>query len=530
MAFVLLWIGVLTLGWMPTLWGHPISMSSAIVEVREGEVVVDLEILLEDLVLYHSLSANGEMKYSSKDLLAAAEKHRKFVLEYFSILDANGMRLVGTIQKETLDQIAEDGVHQSDLMRRVIGYQLRYETTDAQPGFLTFLQNFGGKNSVFPAVMDLIVWHRDRLEDAVQLAFSRPQTFKLDWERKYEGNRPSFAEIRKKRKEAFQASLGISSYTGLYSFLYVNRFEVRHEILIPLLTLEQWVEIPRRDPNFLEIEEQSALKDTIETFFKKHCMATVNDQQVEGKLSRLNFFALDIADFALNAEPRRVSVHQARVGVIWTFPSRETPKTVSVNWSAYSEFAQFLNSVVLIGNETPIWHYFHANEQTYQWTGNLQGAKTEAVQVGSAQWDTQEQTQVFTKLLTNIYRAFDFREDEDVYDALSTSVQGELLREVYLRVKRSLLMAEQGGSLAHATDVKVVTVAASPKSKDEFDVVWQVTSVSEHWGHIHTQTAEFKARMGLSKKSGIWRFETFQLLDEKKIKFETSIRGNDSSP
>ncbi|HUP80352.1 MAG TPA: hypothetical protein VM260_17485, partial [Pirellula sp.] len=64
---------------------HPISLSSTIVDVHANRIEVEIEIMLEDLVLLHRLTANGEMKFAAADLKSAAQKHRQFVLDYFTI-------------------------------------------------------------------------------------------------------------------------------------------------------------------------------------------------------------------------------------------------------------------------------------------------------------------------------------------------------------------------------------------------------------------------------------------------------------
>ncbi len=511
------------------LRAHPISLSSVIADVQDDQVLVEMQIMLEDLVLYHRLAADGELNYSANDLQQAAKKHRKFVLDYFSIFDSDGSRLVGSIDEELLDQIDPMGVAQTDLMRRSIAYTITYPLKQAKPKFLTFVQNFGGPKAVLPAVMDLHVLHKGMfVEKSTQIVYSRPHTISLDWQRNADGKRATFAEIRKQHGEQLQARLGISSYTGLFSFLYITRFEVRHEILVPLLTLEQWLPIPRRDPDFLDVDEQTALRGAIEQFFRKHNLITVNDQPVDANLTRLNFFSLDINDFALNAEPRRVSVHQARVGVILTFPSSATPRSATVSWDIFTEFASFINSVLLIGNEQPNQFYFHQTSQIFKWTGDLTGPKVAPVVAVAAQLAESDRAKVLQQVLTNVYRAFDFRDDEDVYDALDTSVTGDLLREIYLRIKRSLLMAEQGGALSHATDVQVESVRpAREGNNDVLEAVWRVTGVSEHWGHVHTRVSEYRARLTLVKHADAWKISRFQLVDEKRLKFETSIRGYD---
>ncbi|MCC6508156.1 MAG: hypothetical protein IT423_03560, partial [Pirellulaceae bacterium] len=295
------------------LEAHPISLSSTIVNIKADQIDVEMDIMLEDLVLYHRLAADGDTRFSPKDLKAAAQKHRQFILDYFSILNADGERLVGEIVTESSETINTAGVLQSELMRHSVRYQIVYPLKTPKPTFVTFLQNFGGDKAVLPAVMDLFLLQDGAfVERPTQITYGRPHIMKLNWTKPEAAGRISMADLRKQREEQLRERLGIASYTGLFSFLYVTRFEVRHEVLIPLLTLEQWLPIPRKDKNYLEVEEQAAAREAIEKFFREKNTVTINGEVVDARLTRLNFFSLDINDFALNAEPRRVNVAQAR--------------------------------------------------------------------------------------------------------------------------------------------------------------------------------------------------------------------------
>lgn len=513
---------------------HPVSLSSALVDIREGEIVVELQIMLEDLVLYHRLKALSDRGYSASDLETAAKKHRQFLQDYFSIFDGDGHRLQCEFVGENFEQINPQGVRQEELMNRGIDYQFRFPLGNARPEYLTFLQNFGGKDSALPAVMELYLLRNGVVEETVPLNFNRPFSVRLSWNRErstaVDGSRKpeSWAEIRQRRKEESRARLGIASYSGLYSFLYINRYEVRHEILIPLLTLEEWVPIERRDPDFLEVDEQVTARQGIERFLVEKSRVAINGALVKGTLARVNFFTLDINDFALNAEPRRINVYQARVGAILSFPSRTVPRSVTAEWETFSEQAPFLNTVLLIGNDKPARFVFHHQAKQYTWSGDLARPPLVLPPKNASLTDSRQRQTVVEQVLTNIYSAFDFRHDEDVYDALATSVHGDLLREVYLRMKRSLLMAEQGGTLAHASRVAVLKTI--PRGPDEYETTWRVTSVAEHWGHLHTQVTEFRGLLKLAMLTNAWKLVSFQLLDEKRVQFETSIRGNDPNP
>lgn len=511
-----------------TAAAHPISLSSVVVDVREDHVQADMQIMLEDLVLYHGLDADANYVYSASDLRAAAEKHKQFVLDYFSILDADGQRLVGRVDELETDKIEEQGVPQTELMKKSVNYLLSFPVERRQ-SFFTFTQTFGGPNAVLPALMDLMLLQNGvLLERPTQLTLGRPHSTKFDWDKPPTNQPMSFRELRRQRDERLQERLGIATYGGLYSFLYITRFEVRHEILIPVLTLEQWLPLPRKHPDFLEIEEQAAARGAIEQFFRDRCPVSVNGTQVPAKLTRLNFFGLDINDFALNAEPRRVSVHQARVGVILTYPSPNVPQEVAMKWTTFSEHAPYLRSIVLVGDETPAEHYFRVSRPEFHWSGELAATKLTPVPVASQALTTEATREILGKLLPNIYAAFDFRDDGEVYDALATSVRGELLRDLYLRVKRSLVMAEQGGAISHVDNVEILSVAPPKNARaPTTEAIWQVTGTVEHWGHVHTRVNEYQATVTLGREEGVWKLDSLEPSGERRVKFQTRIRGSE---
>ena len=58
-------------------------------------------------------------------------------------------------------------------------------------------------------------------------------------------------------------------------------------------------------------------------------------------------------------------------------------------------------------------------------------------------------------LVKNVYRAFDFREEQDVYDKLAMSVSGKLLADLYLQNRRSFAIKEAGGAQARIQSVEI---------------------------------------------------------------------------
>ena len=117
-----------------------------------------------------------------------------------------------------------------------------------------------------------------------------------------------------------------------------------------------------------------------------------------------------------------------------------------------------------------------------------------------------------------------------MYDALEHSVTGNLLEDLFLEIQSGLRMQEQGGAIARVKRVEVDKIALTGKNKNDpdsinLDATWRVTGTVEHWGHIHTRENEFDARMKINATpEGRGRIMGFEVIDEKRMRFETAVR------
>ena len=128
---------------------------------------------------------------------------------------------------------------------------------------------------------------------------------------------------------------------------------------------------------------------------------------------------------------------------------------------------------------------------------------------------------IVLSLLKNVYRAFDFREEEDVYDKLAISVSGDLLTEVYLQSRKSMVIEQAGGAQAKVKEVDVLEteVKESSKQKGALDIKTKWTAIGSvgHWGHIHTRQNVYDAILTLAVADGSWKITGIELLEEKRI-------------
>ncbi|MEE9393285.1 MAG: hypothetical protein V3W41_12345, partial [Planctomycetota bacterium] len=132
---------------------------------------------------------------------------------------------------------------------------------------------------------------------------------------------------------------------------------------------------------------------------------------------------------------------------------------------------------------------------------------------------------IFEPLHANIYRAFDFSREEEVYDALARSIAGEHLDEIYNQVYRGLVLQDQGGAVSRIQSVDMIELKdeaqseAQAKGRIAFAVVakWRVKGRVFHWGHTHWRTNEYQARYVVAQKGEAWKIIESKVLGQRRI-------------
>jgi hypothetical protein len=122
-------------------------------------------------------------------------------------------------------------------------------------------------------------------------------------------------------------------------------------------------------------------------------------------------------------------------------------------------------------------------------------------------------------LLHNVYRAFDYRGEEAIYDALARSVSGELLTDIYLETRRGLELANQGGARVKVKTTEVLKADLEERVANRLviDSEWNVAGSVGHWGHIHQRTNHYLANLEISEIDGVWKLTGLEVLDEQRL-------------
>jgi hypothetical protein len=122
-------------------------------------------------------------------------------------------------------------------------------------------------------------------------------------------------------------------------------------------------------------------------------------------------------------------------------------------------------------------------------------------------------------LLHNIYRAFDYRDEEQIYDVLAKSVTGNLLNDVYLETRNGLELANQGGAQVKVKNIDMLEARQIGENDDGLlvEARWNVAGSVGHWGHIHQRSNAYHARLTLQGIDGAWKLTGLDILEEERL-------------
>ena len=531
----------------------------------------------EDLEMLQGVEPLETGFFDPEEIKDATKDHAEYLAEKLTILDANGELLTPTISEITDVEIPEGGIPAGKLMEYQLGFVFDYKY-DVAPEFLTFQQNMVAEGALLPSEFSVLLKQAGSDKPFKRMLKPlEPATFRFDWDDPALNEDDSIEDWEKWAEVQREKTLGISSYGSVYSFIYITDYEVRHEVLIPLATLASLMEIKRKDESFLEVDEQEAAAEQVKAFFGAGNPVTIDGIEVKPVFDRVDFYGLDLSDFAMRPEKRRVSMASGRVGVIMSYSAKSRPTEVTVEWDLLSNTIREVDSVVIAYQEVSKTKFSKfLSENVYRWqapdrpplppitelsgTYDLEKYEKPTVTVSWATvglcgffvfllifglffadtfwpylviglvalagsyfasdlavatydhpWQQTEEfeisadeaTDVFERLHANMFRAFDYVDESDVYQSLAKSVEGELLRDLYLQINQSLRVQEQGGAVAVIEEVDLVDGVLLPVAdeleersaiKFGYQADWTLRGTIEHWGHIHERTNKYRAR------------------------------------
>lgn len=368
LLFALLWpIGV-------TL-AHPVSVTSAYIEIRERTISLEVEVLAEDLVMFYDLETDSSMHYPGEGLRTLAESHKAFVLKHLHVLDAEGRELPKRITDADLSEIPESGIYYDELMTYWMTYRIEF-SFEGNPEVITLMQDFGGEDPAVPSEVTIQVFHKGVRIDSLMLEHGEFQAIALNWDQSWGNIADDPAAVRKAYAERKEELLGVTASANLYSFAYLERDGLRHDVLIPLNLLDEWVPLDRAEASRLTVEEQHALRGRLEAFFAEQNEVNFDGQPVEPQIKRLTFYGAKPSDYGAKPPEQTVPIIGGRLGVAYHFPAREPPRRMEFTWRAFGPVSSIDTRFFAPDSEAGVIQEIRSWDKSFSWEGDPGAAHT----------------------------------------------------------------------------------------------------------------------------------------------------------
>ena len=535
--------------------------------VDEPGVRVELEVGLSDLPGFRNLLPDclyAKLGYEPRPL-------EQRLLEFFArdlpVSPMAGVPIRGRVSRIELrdrvrrDEITGEALPAEDDPEKTVFAELFYPFETRPEGLI-----LSGPSGPTAASIGFVVYHRGLpVNDFRYLALD--YQLDLDW------RDPWYSRFRNRNlRRAYDAPMS--------GFIYVEPYEVRKEIIARPKDLQEWIDLGLEGASIIPAEVQPELMRRVADFLRRRHRVVIDGREIEPELARINFLRRTLRNSTVVDSPEDLDTISATLGVIFVYPTDGLPERVTMEWDLFHERIERvpvaavdqagpLPSVLTPDDPLLVWDNFLTNPvlptlvateappgtvaRTAIWlrwllgTGLLATLVTAVAQrrrqgnfarsvgvaavvllllTASAFWlgrdarlSEAHQRQIVSALLHNVYRAFDFRDEERIYDVLERSVTGDLLTRIYLDTRRGLEIRNQGGARAKVKDLKLVELETGSGVNGGFvaRVVWDVSGSVGHWGHVHRRTNRYHADLGIEPVGRVWKLTSLQMLEEERL-------------
>jgi hypothetical protein len=528
-------------------------------------VRVELEIGVDAIEAFHNLLPDEIYAKTGLPPAPLAERLQSFFRDDLVIAGADGKpipgRLVSIAPRARLkrDEITGEPLPLKKDEEPEIGvFAELYYPFRERPDSLTIA--WAGRTG--PTDIGFVAYHRGvAVNDFRYLAGG--YVLDLDWED------PWYSAFRRRNlRRNFAAAMN--------GFLYVEPYEVRKEIILRPRDLQQWTDLGLAGRATIPAAMQPEMLRKISDFLREHHPVTIDGETLAPELLRANFLRRTLRNSSVVDPPEDLPLDSATVGVIFAYATPGMPERASLRWDLWNERIRSV-PVAAVDPAGPLPSILSEEDPVLEWQNFIRfpvmptltvnesppsavdraaaalrwplagvasilvlalvraGPRRRALGLtavalllfsaasfalaGRARVEGERAERLVSGLLHNVYRAFDFRDEGQIYDVLSRSASGDLLEQLFLDTRRSLEIASQGGARARVKEIEVLDLEIAPDDDDGLvaRARWNVAGSVGHWGHVHRRTNQYHAELGLAPIDGEWKLIRLEVLEETRL-------------
>ncbi|MFK7848794.1 MAG: hypothetical protein AB8G77_26135 [Rhodothermales bacterium] len=583
---LLVHVQVVKADWV-NLTGAETSPNIAEIYIQENGVKLVLEIYIGDIQTTGELIPDDWLKEGETDRPSLAERLKHFSDNKFQFVTDSGEKLAAELllaeprlrqQRDSLfagivNPYTRRLVPEPPADKRVLYAELFYPFT-GRPEALTMIPPLDEEGRAAIGV-GFIVFHKS--VPVIDFRYlGAPSQLSLDW------GDPWYSKFDNRNLKRHHKS-------AMSSYLYVEPYEVRHEVLTRVKDLEKWMDLGLRGDQYIELEELDGLKQRIGEFFLAKNPVLIDGESIKPILDRTSYVKVGLRGIELLEKPERLDISTAIVGVIITYITDGIPRQVTVDWEMFPDQLQRIPATA-IDPAGPFASFVTPEDARLTWTNYLKQYELPTIveaavddtlepltipigtllalaailviawQIRSRAGDArlvgwfkpaiplllviavvswpyarvsisrpaiiagdlpdEKSAALLQTLLKSVYRAFDFRDEEDVYDKLALSVDGDLLADVYLQNRNSFAVQQAGGARAKIKEVEVIKATAeSLENSTGYRIhgEWTAMGTVGHWGHLHQRKNRYDAIVTVEAVDDIWKITGLELLEEQRV-------------
>jgi len=207
--------------------------------------------------------------------------------------------------------------------KRVLFLDLFYPFPEGNlPDSLTFIPPLG--QFEFAAVgIGFILFH-DEVPVVDFSVLTEASVLILDWED------PWYSHFGKRSLKRWQES-------GMMTYLYIEPYEVRHEVLVRVKDMLPLLDLGLRNDQWIEEDEFRSVEEAIGAFLLEHSNVAIDGQKETGILDRINFVQYTRRQTLFLTQPERLQMSTAMLGVVVTYLTEGLPQEVTMEWDLFTD-------------------------------------------------------------------------------------------------------------------------------------------------------------------------------------------------
>jgi hypothetical protein len=369
--------------------------------------------------------------------------------------------------------------------------------------------------------------------------------------------------------------------TPIMVFLSVEPYELRQEILVVGRAANELLQFNKDNSQNISIDKQESIKEELLRLIVENDSMLINNKKIKAIETNVNFVTLGMGGVSIRETAISENIEDALIGISLLYEFEGFPDSIQSKWKVFPHDVNTIEYQAVDPHSNTS-SYLTPQNNIFKWKSKLKNYKEKTIEPIEAKrtarpvisyllwlilvvmfvltktkqkkdyfkpvfvmlmvvsficypfvWVTvnlpfipvgkpsaEKSELVLNDLLSNVYRAFDRRNEDAVYDRLAMSVTEQQLSDIYLQNRQAMALENRGGARANVDEVNVKTVHDVERSANNSymaDTEWTVRGSVNHFGHTHYRQNQYRALVSFLIEEGVWKINEIEILDTQRL-------------